>query len=96
MTDLGSYRKDDSYLQKHIDAILALDLVDVEAIKKRDFKIVVDGINSVGSFAVPAMLEALGVQEIVVINGEANGHFAHNPEPLPQNLATVSNAVKRE
>jgi len=96
VTDLGSYRKDDSYLQKHIDAILALDLVDVEAIKKRDFKIVVDGINSVGSFAVPAMLEALGVQEIVVINGEANGHFAHNPEPLPQNLATVSNAVKRE
>ena len=96
VTGLGSYRKDNSYLKKHIDAILALDLVDVEAIKKRDFKIVVDGINSVGSFAVPAMLEALGVQEIVVINGEANGYFAHNPEPLPQNLATVSNEVKRE
>ncbi|MBK6622354.1 MAG: phosphoglucosamine mutase [Saprospirales bacterium] len=92
--DLGSYRKDGSYLEKHIGKILALPLVAVEAIRAKNFKIVVDGINSSGGFAVPALLESLGC-EIIVLNGEPNGHFAHNPEPLPEHLEDLSNAVRK-
>jgi phosphomannomutase len=90
---LGIYRKDESLLQQHIDAVLAYELVDVSAIKKKNFKIVVDAVNSTGATAVPALLKALGVKDIVVLNEDVNGNFAHNPEPLPEHLTELSSAV---
>ena len=88
---LGKISFDDSYLKKHIEKIINLPLVDKNAIENRNFKIVVDGINSTGGIAVPMLLDALGVRKYEVINGEANGLFAHNPEPLPENLNQISN-----
>lgn len=96
VTELGTYSEDDTYLAKHIEQILALPLVDVAAIKAKKFKVVVDGINSTGGIAVPMLLRALGVEDIIELHCEVNGNFAHNPEPLPAHLATVSNKVKRE
>ncbi|MDP4284140.1 MAG: phosphoglucosamine mutase [Bacteroidota bacterium] len=93
---IGLYQKDDSYLQKHIDAVLNYDLVDVEAIKKANFKIVLDAINSSGAIYIPTLLKALGVKDIIVINGEVSGKFDHNPEPLPKHLTTLSNEVKNQ
>ncbi len=90
---LGSYKTDNTYLQKHIDAILNYPFVNTKAIEKRKFKIVVDAINSTGAIFVPALLKALGVEEIIVINGEVNGKFAHNPEPLPEHLRELSAEV---
>ncbi|MDX2197010.1 MAG: phosphoglucosamine mutase [Cytophagales bacterium] len=81
------------FLQYHINQICALPLVDIEAIKNANFKIVVDGINSSGGIAVPAILKALGIRHIKEMNCEPTGHFAHNPEPLPQNLTSVCNEV---
>ena len=92
---LGSCTIDDSYMQKHIDAILEYELVDVAAIKKAKFKIFVDGINSTGATFVPALLRALGVKDITVLNEEVNGHFAHNPEPLPQHLNEIASLVNK-
>ena len=92
--DLGSYTANTTCLQQHIDAVIQYPLVDVEAIAKRNFTIVVDAINSTGAIAVPALLDALGVQNITVINAEVNGHFAHNPEPLPQHLTQLVTEVK--
>jgi phosphomannomutase len=82
-------------LQKHIDEIINYELVDVAAIKRSRFKVVVDGINSTGSIFVPALLNALGAKEIIVMNDEVNGRFAHNPEPLPAHLAELSSKVKK-
>jgi phosphomannomutase len=93
--DLGTYRTDDTYLQKHIDMILALPLVNAEAIKKANFKVIVDAVNSSGGFAVPMLLEALGVKEIKKLNCEPTGHFAHNPEPLPENLREISGEMRK-
>lgn len=93
---LGHCRVDDSYMQKHIDAILNYELVDVAAIKKAKFKVVVDAINSSGAIFVPALLKALGVKDITVLNAEVTGNFAHNPEPLPQHLNEISSVVKRQ
>jgi phosphomannomutase len=94
---LGSVRPDGTYLQKHIDAILAHELVQVEKVRAAKFKIVVDAINSTGAVFVPALLKAMGVKEadIILLNGEVNGKFAHNPEPLPQNLSQLSNEVNK-
>jgi phosphomannomutase len=92
---LGSYRKDNTHLQKHIEDIKNLALVDVDAIKKADFSIVVDGINSSGAFAIPELLRALGVTSIKVLNEEPNGHFAHNPEPLAKHLTHISNEMEK-
>ena len=78
---LGHYSEDNSFNQKHIDAVLAPDLVDVESIKKAHFNVVVDTINSVGGVILPDLFKALGVKA-TFINGEANGDFAHNPEPI--------------
>ncbi|MEO9022894.1 MAG: phosphoglucosamine mutase [Ginsengibacter sp.] len=93
---IGTYVEDDSYLQKHVDAVVNYSLVDVEAIKKAKFKIVVDPINSSGAIYVPALLKALGVKDIIVINEEVNGRFEHNPEPLPKNLNGLSNEVVKQ
>ena len=92
---LGSYRQDDSYIQKHIKKILALPLVNAEAVREKDYKIVVDAINSTGALAVPPLLEALGCH-VVLINGEVNGHFAHNPEPLKEHLGQLSTEVRQQ
>jgi phosphomannomutase len=92
---LGKYREDDSYLQKHIEAILNLDLVDVSAIRKKKLKIVVDAVNSTGAIFIPELLKALGVKDVIVLNGEVDGKFAHNPEPLPQNLSQLSMEVNK-
>ncbi len=85
---LGTYTLDDSYNQRHIDSVLALSLVDVEAVKKAKFRVVVDAINSVGAIILPGLLQALGV-EYTLLNGEPNGDFAHNPEPLEKNLSGI-------
>ena len=90
---LGIYTKEESLLKKHIDAVVQYELVDVETIKSKNFKIVIDAINSTGAIAVPALLKELGVTEIVVLNEEVNGNFAHNPEPLPEHLQDLSKAV---
>ena len=90
---LGSYSKDKTALSKHIEAILQHELVDVAAIKEKNFSIYVDAINSSGAFAVPALLEALGVKTVEVLNASVTGEFAHNPEPLPEHLTALSNEV---
>jgi len=94
---MGTVRADDTYMEKHIQAICSLSLVDREAIAGRNFKIVVDAINSTGAAFVPALLKALGValENITVINSEVTGRFAHNPEPLPENLVELSAVVKK-
>src|SRR5574344_23871 len=86
--NLGKYEEDDTFDKRHIDSVLALKLVDVEAIKKAGFKVVVDSINSVGGVILPELLKALGV-EYKFLNGEANGDFAHNPEPIEKNLGGI-------
>jgi phosphomannomutase len=88
--DLGQVTNDDSYLQKHIDAILALPLVDKDAIAAADFSVVVDAVNSTGGIFVPALLKALGVTKIEEMYCEPTGHFPHNPEPLPEHLTDLS------
>lgn len=93
---LGTYKKDESLLKKHIDSILKYELVDAGAIKKKNFKVVVDVVNSTGAIAVPALLKALGVTNVVVLHGDVTGDFAHNPEPLPEHLSDLSNAVVKE
>jgi phosphomannomutase len=93
VNNLGSCKADDSFIQKHIEKILALDLVDADAVKAKNFKIVIDCVNSTGALTLPPLLQALGVKEIVELNCEVNGQFAHNPEPLPENLLDISKAV---
>ena len=96
VNSLGTYSEDSSYLQKHIVEILKLPLVDVAAITEKKFKIVVDAVNSSGGIAVPMILKALGVAEIIELNCEPTGHFAHNPEPLPEHLTELSSLVKNK
>ncbi len=90
---LGKIIRDDTFNQRHIDSVLALDLVDVEAIRKAGFKVVVDTVNSVGGIILPTLFEALGV-EATFLNGEANGDFAHNPEPIEKNLGQIMDACR--
>jgi phosphomannomutase len=92
---LGGYKTDNSYIQKHIDKILALPLVDVKAIKAKNFKIVIDCVNSTGGIAVPMLLEALGVDDIIELFCEVTGDFSHNPEPLPQNITELCKIVTK-
>lgn len=93
--DLGIYSKNKYYVQKHIDEVLNLELVDVEAIKKANFKVVVDAVNSTGGIFIPALLERLGV-ECVKLYCEPNGQFPHNPEPLKEHLGDISKLVVEE
>ena len=92
--DLGQITYVEDYTQKHIDHVLSLDLVDVEAIKKANFAVAVDAVNSVGGIAIPGMLRALGVENVVELYCEPNGHFPHNPEPLPENLTAIADVMK--
>ncbi len=91
---LGSYVTDDTAIQQHIGAILDLPLVDVEAIRKRSFHVVLDCVNSTGGLALPPLLEALGVNRVSVLYGDPTGLFPHNPEPLPGNLTEIAKTVK--
>jgi len=92
---LGMLTTDHSTLEKHIRAILDYPYIDQPAIKANNYRVVVDVINSTGALFVPPLLKALGVEEVILLNGEVNGRFAHNPEPLPENLAGLSAAVKK-
>lgn len=93
---LGSVIPDDTYLRKHIDAVVSHPLVNSKAIRSQNYRIVVDGINSTGATFVPALLKALGVEDVFVINEEVNGRFAHNPEPLPEHLNSLCNEVVKQ
>jgi phosphomannomutase len=93
---LGTVTINNSYLEKHIEAVVNYPLVNAKAIAKQNFKVVVDAINSTGAIYVPALLRALGVKDIIVLNGEVNGKFAHNPEPLPEHLSQLSNEVVQQ
>jgi len=93
VNDLGSVTLDNTYLQKHIDQVLALPLVDVAAITKANFNVVIDCVNSTGGIFVPALLEALGVKTVHQLYCEPDGNFPHNPEPLPENLVALSQEV---
>ena len=90
---IGTVTHDNSYLQKHIDAILALALVNIPAIKEANFKIVVDAVNSSGGIFVPALLKALGVEQVIELYCDPTGEFPHNPEPLPAHLVDLSNKI---
>lgn len=92
---LGDYRVSNDWLQRHIDMVVNYPLVDVAAIRARKLKVAVDVINSTGSIFIPPLLKALGVEEILLLNDEVNGRFAHNPEPLPENLVSLSALVKK-
>ncbi|GAG60424.1 unnamed protein product, partial [marine sediment metagenome] len=92
---LGSYKMSLSYIDWHIEQILNIPIIDLHAIRKRKFNIVVDAVNSSGGIAVPLLLKALGVEDITEINCEATGEFAHDPEPLPENLNTLASEVTK-
>ena len=92
---LGTVTADNSWLQKHIDAVVNYPLVEIENIRKKEYKVVVDVVNSTGALFIPPLLKALGVGEVILLNGELNGKFAHNPEPLPENLSGLSAAVRK-
>ena len=92
--NLGHIKVDNTSIKRHIDSVLSLDLVDVEAIKNARFSVAVDCVNSVGGIAIPALLEALGVQKITRLNCQPDGLFPHNPEPLPQHLTEISDLMK--
>ena len=93
--DIGRVVLREDFNAKHIEQVLALDLVDVEAVRKRKFKIVVDAVNSVGGIVIPELLRQLGC-EVIELNCEPTGEFAHNPEPLPENLTAISEVIRNE
>lgn len=92
--ELGHEFINTTYTQKHIDNVMALDLVDVEAIAKADFTVAVDAVNSVGGVAIPKLLRSLGVKNVIELNCDPTGMFAHSPEPLPENLTQISDLMK--
>ena len=94
--DLGEIIRDNSYLQKHINLILNLPLVDVKAIKEANFSVVIDAVNSTGGIFIPELLRALGVKKVTELYCEPNGVFPHNPEPLPEHLIDLSELVQKE
>lgn len=92
--ELGKEYINNTYTRRHIDSVLALDLVDVEAIKKANFTVAVDAVNSVGGIVIPKLLKALGVKNIIELNCTPTGQFAHTPEPIPENLTEISDKLK--
>ena len=91
---IGKLTAKDDYTQKHIESVLKLNLVNVEAIKAANFKVAIDCVNSVGGIAIPALLDALGVKTVEKLYCEPNGQFPHNPEPLPEHLTEISTVMK--
>lgn len=94
VTELGHVYTNDTYNRRHIEQVLALDLVDRDAIAAANFRVAVDAVNSVGGVVIPQLLRALGVKDIVTLNCEPTGHFAHTPEPIPENLGDIMEVVK--
>jgi len=92
---LGKYSSVDTFISQHIDRIIALPLVDVKAIKKAGFRVVIDCVNSTGGIALPPLLKALGVQQVIELYCQPDGQFPHNPEPLPESLTELSLTVKK-
>lgn len=92
---LGSCRTDNTYTDKHVQAVLRLRLVDTEAIRRANFRVAIDTVNSVGGIAIPALLRALGVTRIEELNTEPTGRFAHNPEPLPEHLTGIADHIRK-
>lgn len=95
VTELGHEQTNTTYNRRHIDSVLSLDLVDAEAIAKANFTVAVDAVNSVGGVVIPQLLRALGVKNIIELNCEATGKFAHTPEPIPENLTQISDLMKQ-
>ena len=95
VSKLGKYTSEPNYHHKHIEKILALPLVDVKAIAARNFKVVIDCVNSSGGIVIPALLRALGVEDIIELYCDPTGNFPHNPEPLPEYLGDISKEVKK-
>ena len=93
--NIGTVLNNQTYNLKHIEKVLKLNLVDTEAIKNADFTVAVDAVNSVGGVIIPQLLKALGVKNIVELNCEATGKFAHTPEPLPENLTQISELMRQ-
>ncbi len=91
--EMGTLLSEESYLDDHIQAVLALPAVDVEAIRRANFRVAFDSVNSVGGIALPALFKALGVDHVTALNAEPTGHFAHNPEPLPEHLVDICSAI---
>ncbi len=92
--DLGCEYTNDTWGERHIEMVKGLKLVDLEAIAKAGFTVAVDAVNSVGGIVIPRLLKALGVKNVIELNCEANGHFAHTPEPIPENLTQISDLMK--
>ncbi len=92
--NLGHVYKNDTYTRRHIEEVLNLKLVDTEAIRNADFTVAVDAVNSVGGVIIPHLLRALGVKNIIELNCEANGKFAHTPEPIPENLTQIADLMR--
>lgn len=93
--NLGHHLKNTTYNRRHIQKVLALDLVDLEAIRKANFTVAVDAVNSVGGVVIPQLLRSLGVNNVIELNCDPTGNFAHNPEPIPENLTEISNLMKK-
>lgn len=94
--ELGSEYVNNTWDERHIEMVCGLEYVDIPAIKKADFRVAVDAVNSVGGRIIPKLLKALGVKEIIELNCEANGKFAHTPEPIPENLTQISDLMRSE
>lgn len=92
--ELGHEYKNETYNERHIEAVLNLPLVDVDAIRKADFTVAVDAVNSVGGVIIPKLLKALGVKNVIELNCEPTGKFAHNPEPIPANLTEIADVMR--
>jgi phosphomannomutase len=92
---IGHYREDNSYDQKHIEAVLNLKLVDAEAVRKAGFKVALDTVNSVGGIILPKLLKQLGVEQVTTLYGEPTGDFQHNPEPLEKNLGDIMQLMSK-
>ncbi|MDR1161985.1 MAG: phosphoglucosamine mutase, partial [Tannerellaceae bacterium] len=92
---IGEALMDNTYMQKHIAGVVKLGLVDVKAIRAAGFRVAIDAVNSVGGIVVPELLYALGVKEVFKLHCAAHGHFAHNPEPLPEHLKEISMLMKQ-
>lgn len=91
--EMGTLLSEESYLDDHIQAVLALPAVDIEAIRRANFRVAFDSVNSVGGIALPALFKALGVDQVTALNAEPTGRFAHNPEPLPEHLVDICSAI---
>ena len=94
--DLGKVEENDSYTDLHVKHVLDLEMVDVEAIRNANFTVAIDCVNSVGGIAIPALLKALGVNNVIELYTEPNGEFPHNPEPLPEHLTEISSVIKEK